>query len=86
MTNTKAIRVKGWRTEITADGITFERGDWFCIARFSDVIGTSFGGMYDIGAMGIVSNFIAGGAPIKKRSATYYAMIEAIAEAVKMNS
>ena len=84
MTNT--IKVKGWKTEITADSITFDRGDWFCIARFCDVIGTSFGGLYDIGAMGIVSNFIAGGAPIKKRSATYYAMIDAIAEATKMNS
>lgn len=90
MTNTKA-RVPGWKTEITADRITFERGDWFCIANFSDVIEREAGsefigweeGTYACASREIVGDFIAGGAPIRRYSQTWRAMIEAIAEAVK---
>ena len=79
-------KVKGWKTEITADSITFDRGDWFCVARFRDVVGLGMGEgdvLYSLGAMAIVSNFIASGAPIRKRSATYNAMIDAITEATR---
>ena len=90
MTNT--ARVPGWKTEISADRITFERGDWFCVANFSDVIdrekeykkqGWNSNGHFYYGAIGILGDFIAGGAPIRRYSATYFNMREAIAEAVK---
>lgn len=85
------IRVPGWKTEITADSITFERADWFCVAKFCDVIERSAefekhgwkDPDYSFGSVGIIGDFIAGGAPIRRYSKTWRSMIEAIAEAVK---
>ena len=93
MTNTKAIRVPGWKTEITADRITFERGDWFCIANFTDVIrrakqykadGWNDNGAYAYAAKDMVREWIYKGAPAGPKA--FRAMAEAIAEAVKKNS
>lgn len=96
MTNTKAIRVPGWKTEITADGITFERADWFCVANFRDVIKRSAeyekhgwkedNQPYRYGALGIVGDFVSEGAPIRPWTKTWHAMVEAIADAAQMNS
>ena len=94
MTNTnRKIKVPGWRVGLHNDSITFERGDWFCIAKFQDVIERSAeyekhgwkedSQPYRYGSLGIVGDFIAGGAPIRSWTKTWHAMIEAIADATR---
>lgn len=95
MTNAnRKIKVPGWRVGLHNDSITFERGDYLCIAKFQDVIGRSAeyekhgwkdSGEYGHASRGIVADFISGGAPISRFTKTWRSMVDAIAEAVKIS-
>lgn len=91
---TAEIKIRGWKTETETGMITFERGDWFCIARFCDVFaiakqykkdGWNDNGAYACAAREIVKDWIKDGAPVVQHSETFNRMVDAIVEAVKNN-
>lgn len=85
--------MRGWKTEVAEDRITFERGDWFCVARFDDVLTIARSCEWPdkmamccrilCAAKKMVAYWIReDGLPVKPRSATYWDMVDAIREAV----
>lgn len=93
MTNNK-IKIRGWKTNVESDAITFERGDWFLVADYNALRDYAKKYLADgcdetaaiaYAAKDLLLFWNREGVPVGRESVTFRNMLYAIVEAIKNN-